>query len=69
MEMILSYSPRIKYIRFAADEINPSGRNTTGVTGIKLAENDEVTRVEIVSPKDKPEYVKTRRAGKGRKYE
>lgn len=66
---IILFTKNKKYIRFAADEINPSGRNTTGVTGIKLAENDEVIKVKIVGPKDKSEYIKTKRAGKGRKYE
>ena len=66
---IILFTKNKKYIRFAADEINPSGRNTTGVTGIKLAEDDEVVKVEIVGPKDKSEYIKTKRAGKGRKYE
>src|SRR3972149_3448728 len=67
-------------IRFNADEVRDMGRNSYGITGIKLDSNDEVVSLEVLNPSqtilsitrkgfgkrtEVGDYRKTARAGKG----
>jgi len=67
-------------IRFNADEVRDMGRNSYGITGIKLDSNDEVVSLEVLNPSQTilsitrkgfgkrteiGDYRKTARAGKG----
>lgn len=55
-------------IRFDADTVRASGKNSAGVKGISLQENDNVIKCEIVSKTAQKEIKLQARAGKGKKY-
>lgn len=64
------------FIRFAAEDVRPMGRNAAGVKAINLAEGDSVREVVICEPSDKTVktsigeliIVKQGRGGKGKRY-
>ena len=78
---ILLATKKAKVIRFHEDQIRATGRNSIGVTGIKLSKQDKLVSMEIISS-DGPiltisehgfgkrtplkEYVPQKRGGKGR---
>lgn len=65
------------YIRFAADDIRATGRNSAGVKGIKLSEEDYLTTCIICDKIDKEVKIEDKkitiaaqgRGGKGKKYD
>lgn len=64
-------------IRFAADDVRATGRNSAGVKGIKLSEEDYLTTCIICDKIDKKVKIKDKkimiaaqgRGGKGKKYD
>lgn len=65
------------YIRFAADDVRATGRNSAGVKGIKLSEEDYLTTCIICDKMDKEVKIEDKkitiaaqgRGGKGKKYD
>ena len=65
------------YIRFAADDVRATGRNSAGVKGIKLSEEDYLTTCIICDKIDKEVKIEDKkitiaaqgRGGKGKKYD
>ena len=65
------------YIRFAADDVRATGRNSAGVKGIKLSEGDSLTTCIICDKIDKEVKIEGKkitiaaqgRGGKGKKYD
>lgn len=65
------------YIRFAADDVRATGRNSAGVKGIKLSEGDSLTTCIICDKIDKEVKIEDKkitiaaqgRGGKGKKYD
>ena len=65
------------YIRFAADDVRATGRNSAGVKGIKLSEGDCLTTCIICDKIDKEVKIEDKkitiaaqgRGGKGKKYD
>ena len=65
------------YIRFAAEDVRATGRNSAGVKGIKLSEGDSLTTCIICDKIDKEVKIEDKkitiaaqgRGGKGKKYD
>ena len=65
------------YIRFAADDVRATGRNSAGVKGIKLSDGDYLTTCIICDKIDKEVKIEDKkitiaaqgRGGKGKKYD
>ena len=65
------------YIRFAADDVRATGRNSAGVKGIKLSDGDSLTTCIICDKIDKEVKIEDKkitiaaqgRGGKGKKYD
>lgn len=68
-EEVLLYTNSKKYIRFDLNELSVSGRSSSGMIGIKLSDDDQVKNAELVKSNCKTQFVKQKRAGKGKKYE
>lgn len=66
-EDVLLASMEGKAIRFSEKEVRPMGRNTRGVRGIKLAENDQVISMDIVSRQDTADLLTIMDNGLGKK--
>lgn len=68
-EEVLLYTNSKKYIRFGLDELSVGGRSSSGMIGIKLSDDDRVKDVELVKSNCKTQFIKQKRAGKGKNYE
>ena len=74
---IVLHSKNGYYIRFAADDVRATGRNSAGVKGIKLSEGDSLTTCVICDKIDKEVKIEGKkitiaaqgRGGKGKKYD
>ena len=74
---IVLHSKNGYYIRFAADDVRATGRNSAGVKGIKLSEGDSLTTCIICDKIDKEVKIEGKkitiaaqgRGGKGKKYD
>ena len=74
---IVLHSKNGYYIRFAADDVRATGRNSAGVKGIKLSEGDCLTTCIICDKIDKEVKIEDKkitiaaqgRGGKGKKYD
>lgn len=56
-------------IRFDAEEVRASGKNSTGVKGISLQDGDFVVKCKIVSKDTVTKTLRQKRGGKGKKIE
>ncbi len=66
-EDVLLATQKGKAIRFSEQEVRPMGRNTRGVRGIKLAPEDKVISMDIVSKNEKAELLTIMDNGLGKK--
>ncbi|MCL4386968.1 DNA gyrase subunit A [Patescibacteria group bacterium] len=56
-----------KSIRFSEKAVRPTGRNTMGVRGIKIAPEDQVIQMDIIIKGDKSEFLTIMENGLGKK--
>lgn len=66
---ILIITKQGKAIRFSEETVRPTGRDTIGVIGIKLAADDEVIGMDVIDKKDNPDVLTIMENGLGKKTE